>query len=87
MDLCQQCGKEVQAEGLRTKKFCDDACRYQYHNNKKKVVKVCKGCSDLAYQNEILGSQLHDLWSENEQLKLAVKELESEIYLMNSKGF
>lgn len=36
MDLCQNCGQEVHSEGLRTKKFCNDTCRYEFHNKKKK---------------------------------------------------
>lgn len=36
MDFCQNCGKEVESEGFRPKKFCNDSCRYEFHNKKKK---------------------------------------------------
>lgn len=36
MDICQNCGKEVETQGFRPKKFCNDSCRYEFHNKKKK---------------------------------------------------
>lgn len=36
MDLCQMCGQPVESEGFRPKKFCNDQCRYDFHNKKKK---------------------------------------------------
>lgn len=36
MELCQNCGQPIEAEGFRPKKFCNDQCRYDFHNKKKK---------------------------------------------------
>jgi len=36
MDLCQHCNKPVESQGFRPKKFCNDQCRYDFHNKKKK---------------------------------------------------
>lgn len=36
MSLCVQCGKEVDNQGAKEKKFCTDSCRYTFHNKNKK---------------------------------------------------
>ena len=36
MEYCNHCGKEVETQGFRPKKFCNDDCRYAFHNKKKK---------------------------------------------------
>ena len=36
MSLCIQCGKEVDNQGAKEKKFCTDSCRYTFHNKNKK---------------------------------------------------
>ena len=41
---CQKCGKELEDFYNRSKKFCSDACRYEFHNKRKVKLKKCPVC-------------------------------------------
>lgn len=54
MEKCLNCGKEVQAEGMRNKKFCCDDCRYKYHNQKRKKWTIKKMAKHYRETREFL---------------------------------
>jgi hypothetical protein len=63
---CDYCGKEIK-NWRRNKKYCDNACKYQFHNDKRVLID-----EDMKYVNNIL-AQNYELMKALVQHKDVVK--------------